>query len=92
VRKKLAAQRAQLKVQLDKEKQAAQESVNASISQAKAQGKTLYKYKVVATGSNTVWKPVTTEATSEAEAIGYAKKVLDPRNSYPDLTYKATRV
>ena len=91
MRSQLAQQRKELKGQLAKERQAAQNSVNASVATSKAQGKTIYKYRITVNSPLAI-NPIFLQATSKEEAVTFARKITDPRNTNPTWTYTATQL
>lgn len=90
-RKKLKEQQSRFKGQIDQEKQAAQNSINATVATARSQGKTVYRFRVTV-AAPLVIGPYVLEATSKEEAVTFARKLADPRNTNPTWTYSAVQL
>jgi hypothetical protein len=91
MREQLATQRSSFRTQIDKEKIAAQNSINASVATSQAQGKTISKFRVTV-NAPIVIGPYILQATNQQEAITFAKKLADPRNANPTWTYTVTQI
>lgn len=91
MREQLATQRSSFRAQTDREKIAAQNSINASVATSQAQGKTISKFRVTV-NAPIVIGPYILQATNQQEAITFAKKLADPRNANPTWTYTVTQI
>jgi hypothetical protein len=91
MRQQLAAQQAGFRSQIDREKLAAQNNINASVATSQSQGKNISKFRVTVNAPITVG-PYVLQATNQKEAITFAKKLADPRNANPLWTYTATQI